>query len=161
MGADGARIYPTVVFYDTELAEMTVRGEYRMLSVDDAFTRSKEVLKIFDEREVECIRIGLCASDNLGDLEKVMGGANHPSLGELVIGERNFDEMCRIAEKTIKSNEKNDVNTLCLCVPRGELSKAIGQRGKNRKRLEERFKPYKIEIKEANVPKIVSHLEKR
>lgn len=161
MGADGARIYPTVVFYDTELADMTARGEYRMLSIDDAVVRSKEVLKVFDEREVECIRIGLCASDNLGDLKKVMGGANHPSLGELVIGERNYDEMCRLAEKVIKNNEKDDINTLCFYVPYGELSKAIGQRGKNRERLEEKFKPYKIEIKEANVPKIVSRLEKR
>ncbi len=161
MGADGARIYPTVVFYGTDLADMACMGKYEMLSIDDAVERSARALKIFEEQEVECIRIGLCASDNLGDASLVMGGANHPSLGELVIGERYYENMCDLAEKTIKNNENSDFNTLCFFVPKGELSKAIGQKGKNRLRLEERYKPYRIDIKEAKTPKIVSHLEKR
>jgi len=61
----------------------------------------------------------------------------------------------------LRINKNTDANTLVFLTPRGELSKAIGQRGKNRSRLEERYKPYKIDIKEANVPKIVSQLEKR
>ena len=161
IGADGARIYPTVVFFGTELADMTDRGEYEMLSIEDAVLRSKEVLKIFEQRDVECIRVGLCASDNLGDANQVKGGANHPSLGELVMGERCYDEMCLLADNLLRINKNTDANTLVFLAPRGELSKAIGQRGKNRSRLEERYKPYKIDIKEANVPKIVSQLEKR
>lgn len=161
MGADGARIYPTVVFYGTELANMTERGEYGMLSLEDAVERSKETLKIFESRNVECIRIGLCASDNLGDAAQVMGGANHPSLGELVIGERYFDRMCAMADAVLDENKENGSNTLVFCVPTGEMSKAVGQRGKNRLRLEEKYKPVKIEIKEAKIPKIVSYLEKR
>ncbi len=158
MGADGARIYPTVVFYDTELSEMVERGEYEMLSVDDAVERSKEVLKVFNEHNVECIRIGLCASDNLLDKEKVMGGANHPSLGELVLGEEYFDRMCAEAERITSEGESG---VITFTVPRGEMSKAVGQRGKNRKRLEEKYKNHKIVIKEANVPKLVSSFEKR
>lgn len=159
MGADGARIYPTVVFYDTELAEMAKRGEYKMLDIDDAVARSKEALKIFDQNQVECIRIGLCASDNLLDAEKVMGGANHPSLGELVIGEEYFDRMCSEADSIAAQSEESGVIT--FSVPRGEMSKAIGQKGKNRARLEEKYKKFKIVIKEANVPKLVSSFEKR
>ena len=159
MGASGARIYPTVVLHGTELAEMAKRGEYPMLSVDGAVSRSKEVLKIFEHHGVECIRIGLCASDNLGDESHVLGGANHPALGELVMGEAYFDRMCADAEILIKNAQGEGV--ICFYVPRGELSRAIGQRGKNKKRLEERFKPYKIEIKEKDVPKLVSTVEKR
>ena len=159
MGADGARIYPTVVFYDTELAKMAERGEYAMLSLDDAVMRSKEVLKIFDEHNVECIRIGLCASDNLMDEEKVMGGANHPSLGELVMGEEYFDRMCLEAERI--SVQSTHSGTITFTVPRGDMSKAVGQKGKNRKRLEEKYKNHKIVIKEANVPKLVSSFEER
>ncbi len=159
MGADGARIYPTVVFYGTELAEMAERGEYPMLSVEDAVERSKEVLKIFESRDVECIRIGLCASDNLGDESLVLGGANHPSLGELVMGETYFDRMCADADRLIKVAQ--DEGTICFSVPRGELSKAIGQKGKNKIRLQERYKPFKIEIKEKDVPQLVSTFEKR
>lgn len=159
MGADGARIYPTVVFYDTELAKMAERGEYEMLSVDDAVARSKEVLKVFNEHNVECIRIGLCASDNLLDEEKVMGGANHPSLGELVIGEEYFDRMCNEAERLVAHKETCGVIT--FTVPRGDMSKAVGQRGRNRARLEEKYKNHKIVIKEANVPNLVSSFEER
>ena len=159
MGADGARIYPTVVFYDTELADMAARGEYDMLSVDDAVIRSKEVLKIFNDNSVECIRIGLCASDNLLDGEKVMGGANHPSLGELVLGEEYFDRMSDEAERITAESKSGGVIT--FSVPRGDMSKAVGQRGKNRTRLEEKYKNYKIVIKEANVPNLVSSFEER
>ncbi len=159
MGADGARIYPTVVFRGTELADMAERAEYEMLSLDEAVERSKEVLKIFEESSVECIRIGLCASDNLGDMSLVMGGANHPSLGELVMGEVYFDRMCESADKIINNTEDN--GTLTFTVPTGDMSKAVGQRGRNRERLRAKYKPINIKIKEANVPNLVSTFEKR
>ncbi len=158
MGADGARIYPTVVFHGTELAEMAKSGKYEMLTLDEAIERSKEVLKIFEKNQVECIRLGLCASDNLGDAEQVMGGANHPSLGELVMGELYFDRMCESADKILNYTENN--GTLTFTVPQGDMSKAVGQRGRNRQRLEQKYKPNKVLIKEANVPTLVSSFEK-
>lgn len=159
MGADGARIYPTVVFYDTELAKMAYSGEYKMLEIDDAVERSKEVLKIFNSHGVECIRIGLCASDNLGDDSCVMGGANHPSLGELVMGEEYFDRMTANADMLIREC-KDTGGELIFTVPTGEMSKAVGQRGRNRQRLQEKYKNYRVVIKEANVPNLVLSIEK-
>ncbi len=147
MGADGARIYPTVTFYDTELAKMAERGEYEMLSLDDAIFRSKEALKVFNSAGVECIRIGLCASDNLGDCEKVMGGANHPALGELVMGELYYDNMREFLKKASKGISLSSKNILML-VPIGELSKAIGQGGRNRERLLKEFGMKGLKIKE-------------
>ena len=160
MGADGARIYPTVVFYDTELAKMACGGEYEMLRIDDAVERSKEVLKIFKSHGVKCIRIGLCASDNLGDDSCVMGGANHPSLGELVMGEEYFDRMTASADMLLREC-KDTGGELVFTVPTGEMSKAVGQKGKNRKRLEEKYKNYRVVIKEANVPNLVSSIGKQ
>lgn len=159
MGADAARIYPTVVFYGTDLAHMTERGEYKPLSIDDAVERSKEVYKIFESAGVECIRIGLCASDNLMDESRVLGGASHPSLGELVLGEVYFDKMCAEADK-LTEGERGE-GTISFDIPKGELSKAIGQKGKNKKRLAERYSPYKIEIKEKRVTQLISTLNKR
>ena len=159
MGADGARIYPTVVFYGTELSDMTKRGEYTPISVEDAVMRSKEVLEVFEKSGVECIRIGLCASDNLGDESLVMGGANHPSLGELVMGEAYFDRMCAEADKLIKNAPES--GKISFFVPRGELSRAIGQKRKNITRLLAKYKPYDIEIKEKDVPQLVSIWVKR
>jgi histone acetyltransferase (RNA polymerase elongator complex component) len=159
MGACGARIYPTVTFFGTELACMAGRGEYRMLELDDAIERSKEVLKIFEERGVECIRIGLCASDNLGDLTHVMGGANHPALGELVRGELYFERMCRLADQS--GARKMSDGTLIFTVPQGELSVAIGQKRKNIARLCEIYKPLKIKICEANIQNLALSISER
>ena len=147
MGADGARIYPTVTFYDTELSKMAERGEYEMLTLEEAIVRSKEVLKVFRKARVECIRIGLCASDNLGDESKVMGGANHPALGELVMGELYYDEMREFLQKTAKRCPIKDKNIQML-VPTGHLSKAIGQNGKNRERLVAEFGMKSLKIVE-------------
>ena len=153
LGAVGARIYPTVTFFDTELANMADRGEYSMLALDDAVSRSKEVLKVFKEHDVECIRIGLCASDNLSDETQVKGGANHAALGELVEGELCYDIMRELV-LTLTNGKDLSGKTLEFTVPIGELSKSIGQNSRNKKRLFEEFKPRKITIREKNVPKI-------
>lgn len=158
MGADGARIYPTVVFYDTELADMAKKGEYIPLELDDAIWRSKEVLKIFERRGVDCIRVGLCASDNLGDETKVMGGANHPALGELVMGELYFDRMCGLLDG---AGDISKNATAIFSVPRGEMSKAVGQGGKNRTRLKEKYTLEKVIIKENDVSDIDLALEEK
>ena len=147
MGADGARIYPTVTFFETELAKMAERGEYELLDNDDAIIRSKEFLKIFKSHGVECIRIGLCASDNLGDLEKVMGGANHPALGELVLGEERYDLIRDLMLEKSKS-ESFSGKTVILTVPQGETSISVGQKGKNKKRIIEEFDLKDLKIKE-------------
>lgn len=147
MGADGARIYPTVTFYDTELALMADRGEYKMLELEDAIYRSKEVLKVFNAHNVDCIRIGLCASDNLGDLEKVKGGANHPALGELVLGELHYDKMRELL-LGISAKTSVEGKSFNISVPPRELSRAIGQNGRNRKRLIEEFRLGDLKITE-------------
>ena len=138
LGADETRIYPTVTFYDTELAMMADRGEYKMLETEDAVYRSKEVLKVFEAHGVECIRIGLCASDNLVDEDKVKGGANHPALGELVRGELYFDGL-RDVFAGLAKNGITVGKSFGVLVGKGEISLAIGQKGRNRERLVREF----------------------
>lgn len=158
MGACGARIYPTVTFFGTELAKMAEIGEYKMLDIEDAVARSKEVFKVFDSHGVECIRIGLCASDNLGDLSKVMGGANHPALGELVLGEVRYDMLRSILLKKRK-NENLAGKSLTAFVPRGTLSLTVGQNGRNKKRIIEEFNLKDFKIKENDLADGVSLCE--
>ena len=99
LGVDAVRIYPTVVFFDTELCDMAKCGEYTPIDNDNAVMRTKELLKIFDREGVECIRVGLCASENLSSADAVYGGANHSAIGELAMGEFYFDKMCEAVEK--------------------------------------------------------------
>lgn len=145
LGADGARVYPTVVFYDTELAEMSRRGEYMPLDNDSAVMRTKEVLKIFDKAGVPCIRVGLCASENLADASKVMGGADHSSIGELAMGELYFDRICEeIEARSISGGE------LTVFVSRGSVSKAVGQKKKNKLRICQKYGIKRVKVLEKN-----------
>lgn len=148
MGADAARVYPTVVFRKTELCKMAERGEYEPLSQNDAIFRTKEVLKIFDEYGVPCIRIGLCASDNLSSDEEVYGGANHSAIGELAIGELYFDKMTELVNEAVK--EGKDIKTITFAVAKGHTSKAIGQKKKNIIRLKEKYSIERIKVIEKN-----------
>ena len=144
LGADGARIYPTVVFRETELCEMTKRGEYAPIDEDDAVVRTKEALKVFEEHGVPCIRVGLCASDNLSDDSEVYGGANHSAIGELSMGELYYDRICEELDKLENLSGKNIV----ICCSRGSTSKVSGQNKRNKTRISEKYGVKSIKILE-------------
>jgi len=136
LGCDATRIYPTVVFYGTELYNMAKSGTYSPLSIDEAVTRSCEVYKVFRENNVDVLRIGLCSSDELCDSRKVYAGANHPSLGELVIGEYRY-ELLKNRLSDIKNTllDTNEDKVLCIYCNKSEISKFCGQQKTNKLRL--------------------------
>ncbi len=136
LGCDAARIYPTVVFYGTELYNMAKSGIYTPLSINEAVTRSAAVYKIFRENSVEVLRIGLHSSDELSDICKVYAGANHPSLGELVIGEYRY-ELLKNRLSDIKNIllDTNEDKVLCIYCNQSEISKFCGQQKTNKLRL--------------------------
>lgn len=148
MGADGARVYPTVVFYETELCEMSKMGMYEPLSEIEAVERTKEVLKVFDSHGVPCIRVGLCASENLSSEEMVYGGANHSAIGEMAIGEIFYEKMDKlISTLSLDEIEKRN-RKLIFKVAKGNTSKAVGQKRKNIIRLCEKYSLLGIKIVE-------------
>ncbi len=130
-GATAARIYPTVVFRDTELYGMSLSGIYSPISVDEAIDRSSSVLDVFIKSGVQVIRIGLCAQDNIFDKSTFFAGANHPALGELIIGEWYFKN---IIDKLKQTNDLSG-KSIKITVPCGATSKARGQKNKNVERL--------------------------
>ncbi len=139
-GAKGARIYPTVVFRDTELCSMAERGEYQPLKLDEAVKRSSEIMTRFLKAGVGVIRIGLCASENLSSHDTYSAGPNHPALGELVENEVFY----KIIENKIKEHRLKSNSDITVSVAKGALSKAIGQKKKNKLRLSEFVFPSKI-----------------
>lgn len=145
LGAVGARVYPTVVFRGTELAEMTVSGAYTPISNEEAVVRTKDVLDIFDRAGVPCIRVGLCASENLSDESEVVGGANHSAIGEMAMGELYFDRICAEIEKRgYRGGE------LKIYVSRGSVSKASGQNRRNKTRICEKYGFKSVKVLEKN-----------
>lgn len=151
-GADAARVYPTVVFRDTELADMACGGVYTPLDYDGAAARCASVLDVFDRAGVRVIRVGLCASEGLVSPQSVAGGANHPAMGELAMGELFFRRISEAADIALSQlpatdrnrdceNDNNLDNGRCMTVyvRCGAKSAAIGQKRRNIDRLLEKY----------------------
>ena len=142
-GACASRIYPTLVFNNTELKDITISGEYIPLTVEEAVIRSRDVLDVFVRNKVECIRIGLCESDNLHSEDTYYSGPNHPSIGEMV----------KSALYLKKIEDKLDLsvgNSLIVKCPKGATSQIIGNKRKNIDYLKNKYGFNKIKVIEEN-----------
>ena len=145
LGADGARVYPTVVFFGTELADMTGRAEYQPLSLDEAVERTKNALDVFDRYGVPCIRVGLCASENLADASKAIAGATHSAIGELAMNELYLERICAaLDEADIRGGR------VTVYVARGATSKAVGQNKKNKVKICQKYELESLKVLEKN-----------
>ena len=131
LGATACRIYPTVVFYGTPLCEMVKNGTYTPLTLAEAVVRSAAVLRVFESHGVPCIRLGLHSTESLTDSESVMGGPNHPALGELVRGELAYLDLLSAVENAGLIGRQ-----ITLRVPWREVSRIVGHQKSNLIRLE-------------------------
>ncbi len=129
-GCDSSRIYPTVVFEGTVLYRLALSGKYAPLDMADAVSRAADCAEIFINNGVEILRIGLHSSENLA---KAPFGAAHPALGELVMSEVYYR---KILPKLL--NVSGDYAV--VFVPPGCISKAVGQKRSNLRRLENETK---------------------
>ena len=142
LGAVGCRIYPTVVFRGTCLASMTETGGYVPLSIDEAVSRAADVLEIFEEYDVRCLRVGLQDSENLRSEERYLAGPSHPAMGEMVRGSLYLK---RIENQLMSMGETAEVT---VYVPCGKISMAAGHNGRNKKYLAEKYDIKKIKFNE-------------
>lgn len=143
LGCEAARIYPTLVLRGTCLEQMMKQDKYIPITVEEAVSRSADVLAIFEENGVECLRIGLCDSELLHSSEHCAAGPVHPAMGELVRGElwrrRIVKQLCERGERSALTE---------ICVPIGALSAVVGQKRINRTEYE-RICNGKVVIKES------------
>ncbi len=139
--ACGARIYPTLVLKNTELADLYENKEYTPLSIDEAVDRSANVLKIFLKANIPCIRIGLCDSENLHSKNTFVAGPNSPSIGEMVKSKVYYD---LIVEK-LKEMKSTIKNVIIEC-PMGKTSQIIGTKKKNIIKLKNLFNIKNIKV---------------
>ncbi len=140
-GADGARVYPTVVFPDTELENMAKDNAYRPLTNDDAARRTAEVLDVFARHRVPVIRIGLCSNETLCDPRYSQN--YHPSIGEIAQSLVFLKYMRQLMAES-KPKEK----TAYFYVAKGAVSKAVGQHRSNINALSAEFPVKDIKISE-------------
>ncbi|MCQ8212303.1 radical SAM protein [Cetobacterium somerae] len=128
---DIARIYPTLVIKETEMADMFKKGRYIPLSLNEAIKRCKKIYSLLDYNNINIVRVGLQPTEELNDNENVLGGPFHPAFRELVVGEIYYDFLKKIndiEEKLeVETNERN-------------VSKIVGINKINREKLGKNLK---------------------
>ncbi len=144
LGCGGARIYPTVVFCDTELSEMMAHGKYTPLELEDGIARSCDALEVFVNGGVPVIRLGLCASDNLFTEGTMVGGSYHSAMGELVYSELYRRRIAALLSDKVRGKD------ITVYVPKGETSKAVGQKKRNIMKIRADYGISNIKIRESD-----------
>ena len=87
-----ARLYPTVVLDDTELAVMFRKGEYTPLSESEAVDITKEMYKILMDADINIMRVGLKSTDLMTN-DADLGHGYHPAFRQLVEGAICLEQM--------------------------------------------------------------------
>lgn len=136
---DGARIYPTVVFRGTKLCDMAERGEYKMPTADELIDRTVGALREFYKAGKPVIRLGLQASDGVLDEKNVYSSTYFSAMGEICYS--------RLYRELIEEKMPACARDLTVLVAPKNLSKAIGQRGENRKYLKNKFGLRRLTVK--------------
>ncbi len=133
LGADNTRIYPTLVVQHTALADMYRRGLYQALTLDEAVEWVRQPLRLFQEKEVTVLRVGLHPTEGFIHGTDYLAGPFHVSFKELVqtaIWKSVFDEYLAVEKPSKQAS-------LLISVAPKQLNSAIGYHAANRCYLEQ------------------------
>jgi histone acetyltransferase (RNA polymerase elongator complex component) len=127
---DFVRLYPTLVFRDTPLAQWWRQKRYRPLSLPEAVSLCGQALELYEENGIEVIRIGLQENEGIRLGRDLIAGPHHPAFGSLVRGE------C-FTKKILQrlSSRKSLPSRLGLEIGPQDLSYLTGNKRKNLVRL--------------------------
>ena len=137
------RIYPVLIVKGTELEKEYKEGKYKPLSVVQAVETCKELLRMFAEKKIEIIRVGLQNTDEISDPQnaksEVVDGPYHPAFRQLVESSLWCDS---IIDKIKKLNVK--VKEVEVTVNPIDANNVIGHKKENIKKLKE---IYEVDLK--------------
>lgn len=139
------RIYPTLVIKETGLERRLEAGAYKPFTLEESIGIVKKLLVLYYMNDINVIRVGLQATDDIQLGKDVIDGPYHPAFRELVEAEMIRDYVEYISEK---NNEKEIV----LGVNKKNISKSIGNKKSNVKYLKEN-KDINLKVKEENIDK--------
>lgn len=132
------RIYPVLVVKDTQLANDFENGEYHPNTLEQAVETSAILLKMFNKRKIDVIRIGLQSTDEICNPEtegsQVVAGPYHPAFRQLVESRICYDEL---SKKIRKLNNK--VRKVTVLVNENEINNYVGHKKENIKRIKELY----------------------
>lgn len=130
---DTVRIYPTIVLENTHLAELLKQGEYVSPSLEETVSLCAELLLMFRENNITVIRLGLHSGGNVSD--GYLSGPYHPAFGELCESEIYLNNIKEKLFEIYKNEKISEIKNVTIYVNQKEISKVIGQKGKNKEQL--------------------------
>lgn len=136
LGASNTRIYPTLVIKDTQLNKMFQEGEYKPLDLGEAISWSKELVKVFEQGNVNILKLGLHPSEGLLSGEDLIAGPFHRSFRELV--------MTEVWNEILEPLNGKEGKRIEILVAPNQVNFAVGYKGINRKLLEEKYESVKF-----------------
>jgi histone acetyltransferase (RNA polymerase elongator complex component) len=126
---DFVRLYPTVVFSGSRMAEWYRAGLYSPLSLVDCIQRAKQLVLFFTRQSIRIARMGLQSSGSPGIADQIVAGPYHPAFGHLVHSQLFYD----MARQLVSS--RSDASDPTLEVHPRSVSRLQGMRSENLERL--------------------------
>ena len=121
-GAKGTRIYPLLVFRDTDLEQLYINNEYTPLSVDEAVEQSADLLELFLDADVQVYKIGLHPSEFL-DNGTLLAGPWIPAFRQHV--------QARVWQRKFKKALAADASIQGFAVHPSDINSALGPNRSN------------------------------
>ena len=132
------RIYPVLVLKGTKLEKDYQDEKYKALTVVQAVEISKELVRMFDDKNIDIIRVGLQNTDEITDPKskesQVVAGPYHPAFRQLVETAMWYDA---IVSKIKKLNTK--VKEVEITVNPIDVNSVIGHKKENVKKLKDTY----------------------
>ncbi len=140
---DFIRIYPTIVLAGSPLAESYRSGSYSPMSLHESVSLVKKIYKLFNQRGIPVIRIGLQASSDLDHGENIIAGPYHPAFGHMVFSEIFLEQV----ENILKNQKDIKGKNIVIHVHPRSISKMRGLKNQNIKILKNDFELKNIAVR--------------
>ncbi|WP_101772751.1 elongator complex protein 3 [Peptostreptococcus faecalis] len=132
IGPDFVRIYPTLVIKETLLEKNYIEGSYIPFSVEKAVDIAKKLMVLFYINNIDVIRVGLQATDDIQMGIDVVAGPYHPAFRELV--------QSRIIRDYIDIIVPKKFENIIIYSENKNISSIVGNKRCNRKYINEKYK---------------------
>jgi len=134
------RIYPVYVLEMSQLYDMYLKKEYIPLTLDDAITRTAEIIKICRSSNVQIIRIGLQSTKEIAANNSKIVGPVCDNFAEYALSKIVLEKLEKqIINKLDVDNVDNIKQKIEICVNNKYISIVIGPKKINKIYLQNKY----------------------
>ena len=130
---DCVRVYPTLVVRETGLEKLLEESKYIPFTLEESIEIVKKVLILFYINDINVIRVGLQATEDIAIGKEVLAGPYHPAYRELVESKMYGDYIEYLINKY--EAEKN----ITVLVNKKNVSRILGNKKSNVKNIKEKY----------------------